>query len=777
MRIPFRAGVITIAVTSGGLFGVAAPAHGADPAVLYVKAAPAVCSDSGPGTAAQPFCTIGAAAAVVTAGQTVEIAGGTYPERVTIARSGTAEQPIIFRAAASSVPVISGPETGILIDGQHHIKLENLRVILTVAVPALDVRDSSAITVEDGTFVNGENSTLPSVRLAAVADVLVKGPDIVGRPGGGGGLLIDAASSGVVVDAASVRTVARSRATDGSVGIQVAGSGNTLINNHVYGFGGAAISVESGAAGNVVANNRITTGAGYGVHNRGARGTAVTNNTIDNRCLDGIRVDGASTGVSVQNNVLSLNGHFGRTLCVGGPTDGVEVGIHDGAVGDTVVDYNNAHHQDANSPTIYAWNGTLMGLAAFRTATARATHDRETGLREDTMDAANSAAPGYQATDRSGVARFDDPVLPNTGVGPVGYADRGAEETTRRPIAATEITVDLAAGTVSVDASNSRPGPAAIASYTFSFGDGTTITQTLPRISHRYTQPGQYNVVTTVTGTDKLAGARTDPVSILRTTGTIALLSRYNLTYVATDIEGTGLYPYQTTVSTAGQFDLADAGGGKVALVHRATGKYLSADTTGTNPLTMTRANVEATERFTLIRNADGSISLKADSNGRYVSLLSASPPYLAATGTGIGLWEKFYQVKVSDAARSLKALANGRYVCAENYGKAPLIASRLGVSTWEQFDVVDLGNGQVALLALANRRFVTAQSAGTQPLLARSTAVGGWERFTMIRNSDGTVSLKAAANNRYVSADSYGTRPLIASRTAIKTWEKFTIG
>jgi hypothetical protein len=85
---------------------------------LVPAAAPsgAACSDSGPGTAPQPFCTISAAAAHAGPGQTVQVAGGTYAEdsyrmlrtlrrrtRLTPARSGIAD-------SLSQVGGVSGGE-------------------------------------------------------------------------------------------------------------------------------------------------------------------------------------------------------------------------------------------------------------------------------------------------------------------------------------------------------------------------------------------------------------------------------------------------------------------------------------------------------------------------------------------------------------------------------------------------------------------------------------------------------------------------------------------
>src|ERR671939_470287 len=66
------------------------------------------CTDSGSGAIDRPFCTIGAAARVVGAGQTVQVAAGTYPENVDVSTSGTSSAPITFTAASGATVTRSG---------------------------------------------------------------------------------------------------------------------------------------------------------------------------------------------------------------------------------------------------------------------------------------------------------------------------------------------------------------------------------------------------------------------------------------------------------------------------------------------------------------------------------------------------------------------------------------------------------------------------------------------------------------------------------------------
>ena len=157
------AGLTALALTGGTLLATAAPAQAAED-TLYVRQLSSACSDQGPGTQAQPFCTIGAAAAAVTDGQWVDVGSGNYRERVTITSSGTEHLPIVFYASTHATLI--GPNAGFVIDGQHDVTLQNLSVNGGVDKAALDIRDSSGIRVQGGSFAMADNAAVPAVRLA-----------------------------------------------------------------------------------------------------------------------------------------------------------------------------------------------------------------------------------------------------------------------------------------------------------------------------------------------------------------------------------------------------------------------------------------------------------------------------------------------------------------------------------------------------------------------------------------------------------------------------------
>src|SRR6476469_4495973 len=102
--MPARAAryVITILAALGAAVLPAATAQAATPTTLFVDNGNSACSNSGPGSSATPFCTISAGAAKAVAGQTVQVAAGTYPEAVTVPRSGTASAPIFFISAPAT---------------------------------------------------------------------------------------------------------------------------------------------------------------------------------------------------------------------------------------------------------------------------------------------------------------------------------------------------------------------------------------------------------------------------------------------------------------------------------------------------------------------------------------------------------------------------------------------------------------------------------------------------------------------------------------------------
>jgi hypothetical protein len=120
-----------------------------------VQSANTECNNAGPGTQAEPFCSIQEAADVAVPGQTVDIASGIYaPVTITAAQSGTPTAPITYvgapnagRGAGWTVEIETGSSglSGITVDGADNIEIENLEVYDNTRQPSVAIEDSSDI--------------------------------------------------------------------------------------------------------------------------------------------------------------------------------------------------------------------------------------------------------------------------------------------------------------------------------------------------------------------------------------------------------------------------------------------------------------------------------------------------------------------------------------------------------------------------------------------------------------------------------------------------------
>ncbi|MFI6844958.1 right-handed parallel beta-helix repeat-containing protein [Kitasatospora sp. NBC_00085] len=382
---------IALAVGATLLGTVGLPAVGANSAVaaattLYVNnAAGANCTDAGTGTEAAPYCTVGAAAAVVQPGQTVEIADGTYNETLTITRSGTAEAPVTFHAKKPG-PEYPGagvrlggwdkPVDGFFVKGAEHVRFANLAIAPGYQKPSLVV-DGARDVVFDGLNVYGGESA----RITNGSDKVVLGRSSVNTAGPG--LIVDGGSTGTVVTT------------------------NTL--------------------------EPTSADKGTGILVKDAPNTVVVSNSMNTRCTPGIVLDGTSTGAVVENNVVDAAADLDKS-CGDKAAKATGITVAQSATG-AKVDYNVVDSRSGGAA--YNWTGTAYATqAAFTAATGQGAHDfvvpswSQKGPNaplDHTVDSADESAPGMLPSDRGGWAPADDVTVPNTGTGS-GIRDRGAYE-------------------------------------------------------------------------------------------------------------------------------------------------------------------------------------------------------------------------------------------------------------------------------------------------------------------------------------------------------------
>ncbi len=152
-------GWITVVVTCAVLLAVATPVGAME---YYVSVTGSDTRDGlSPDTA---FHSIGKAASLAGPGDTVNIAPGTYAERVAVANSGTPEEPIVFRGRGDGEVVITspGPATGSWIEG-YSFRLEGREHVVIEGMTFRDCHawivlwESDNCTVRDCVFEGAES--------------------------------------------------------------------------------------------------------------------------------------------------------------------------------------------------------------------------------------------------------------------------------------------------------------------------------------------------------------------------------------------------------------------------------------------------------------------------------------------------------------------------------------------------------------------------------------------------------------------------------------------
>lgn len=285
---------------------------------------------------------------------------------------------------------------------------------------------TSGLTITGGTNapqINGDNtgSTKPGLILDGVSDVTVS--HLVVNAGGVPAALVVKGSSRITLDSVNVGAYGTAVAIDG------ASDTVAVTRSHValFSAGATAISVAAGAkgvtlAGNLIGASGITNSGTYeqqisGIAATGVQGLNITGNTVQRGCLPGIAVDGASTAVSIQNNLLVETEN--AAACDSGQS---AVTVSAESAPATTTDYNDFYSAVAAGAGPYRWAGTAYPtVAAFEAAQSQGAHDTVEAVAPQSVNSggdwgvayalqtgstaigsANQAAPGALTTDYFG---------------------------------------------------------------------------------------------------------------------------------------------------------------------------------------------------------------------------------------------------------------------------------------------------------------------------------------------------------------------------------------
>jgi parallel beta-helix repeat protein len=424
---------VVLAISAAALLLLPLPTAHALPMVLYVDNGNPNCSNSGPGSSDQPFCTIGAGASVATAGQTVQVASGSYAENVTARRSGSPGAPINF-TAAGGVTVGSGMTHGFTVSSRSWVVVDGFTVSDTSS-DGIYVANSSNITIS-GNHVS--NSGEPA------SDLVARGIKLSGSNDStvSGNIADHNSEAGIYVTSGSARnqivgniTAYNARGyTRAAAGIDVRSPGNTIANNVSHHNEDTGIQFYTGAGNELVVNNVCYDNGDHGIDNLNTSNQMIVGNTVYRNVTAGINLEGSSSGGTVVNNISVDNGiNSLRTKS--------NIRVDSNSISGTTVDSNLVYLTQAS--TMYIWGTTsYTSLSAFRAATGQEAYglqaapswrsadsgDFHLNAGSPGIDAADSGVSGQQPIDAEGHSRVDDPATTNTGLGPRPYDDRGAYE-------------------------------------------------------------------------------------------------------------------------------------------------------------------------------------------------------------------------------------------------------------------------------------------------------------------------------------------------------------
>jgi parallel beta-helix repeat protein len=441
------AGVVACAITVAGIV----PADVAYAATTYVvNDVSTECSDTGPGTAAEPLCTIGAAAMRAVAGDTVLVGAGTYPgTSVNPAHSGTPASRITFTARPGVV--IAGGTRAFALLGRGNIVISGFAITGTSSY-GISVSGGSNIVISHNTVSFAgrpvPGSAAAGIYLNNLAGGLVSGN--VSHDNSAHGIYLTGSTTGVTVQGNTSYHNAYQYQRN-AAGIDVIAPRNTIVHNITYANEDSGISIFPGGNNTVVTGNVTYRNGDHGIDNNNVTGGRITGNTVFGNCTTGINVEGTSSFYIIENNVAVNN----ATGAIINPTPvnppGAytnkcrrrvgNIGVWDSAPATTKANFNLVWQTGGAAE--YAWRGIIYRTRrALRLATGQETRGifanpwfadaahwnlRLTG-RSPAIDSANSAAPGEQFTDVRGKRRVDDRSRPNTGAGRRRYDDRGAYE-------------------------------------------------------------------------------------------------------------------------------------------------------------------------------------------------------------------------------------------------------------------------------------------------------------------------------------------------------------
>ena len=448
----------SVAADATGHVAARAATATASGTTIYATTAAFTCSpDTGTGTAASPYCDVQDAVNAASPGDTIDVSGETGYFSQSPLTITTSDLTIVGTSTQSWIGDTAGP--AITIDGASDVTISNL-MLYSNSGADVAIEGSSNITLDSDYIGSGITKH--------------------------DGITIDGASSGITIS-------------------------RTYVDTFQWDAAYSAIAIASGAKNVTLAGDMI---AASNISATGVDGLDIVGDTIQRGCESGIDVEGASTGVYLENNVLEdtnatfdyFMGGYPSQCSSDGDAWAPDITVAAASTASTTADYNDfdVYGSDATDP--YSWGGTSYAtVIGFQDATQQGAHDTDDTsafgavyLRANESDdievtptnqspadgSANLSAPGELSSDFYGVTP---------------YNSRGAVQFTGpNP----DLNIEASVGQSSaygVTAEFSLGGlDSGSATVTGSWGDGqqssVAVTTASGSLQHSYTDLGTYTV-------------------------------------------------------------------------------------------------------------------------------------------------------------------------------------------------------------------------------------------------------------------------------------------
>jgi parallel beta-helix repeat protein len=207
---------------------------------------------------------------------------------------------------------------------------------------------------------------------------------------------------------------------------------NVITGNRVHHNEDTGVHLSAGSNDCVLSNNRSWANGDHGYDHLASTNATHLHDVASGNYLDGFSFEGNSPGGKVFNCIGVDNG-----VVASGHNLWVDNASFVGFASDHNLFWNSTLQPiiriDATTHATLATHQAASGLdlhsvQANPLFTDAANGDLSLGFGSPAIDAATSEVAGWPATDAVGQARMDDPATPNSGAGPVPFADLGALE-------------------------------------------------------------------------------------------------------------------------------------------------------------------------------------------------------------------------------------------------------------------------------------------------------------------------------------------------------------